>query len=329
MRLPSEGYSRTAAVALSLLLAGCGASGADRPSVSSADSPSAQDSIAKKGTGPEADYPVVLGEAYKIDGIEYVPADVWNYDEVGYATLDPDSGVTVSHRTLPLPSYVEVTSLENGRTILARVERRGPMTNSSLVGLSAGAQAQLAISDGAPIRVRRVNPPESERVLLRMGQAAPERLDTPMSLVAVLKRKLPKAGSASLAKPAVEEAEVAVAEAVEPAETTSPSDTGFDVAMSEIAKEEAAPVAPSVVAAEPAPEKAPPVDEKKFVIQAAAFASKANAERAAKSLEGFVEQSGRLYRVRTGPYATRGQANTALAKVKAAGYSDAQVVTAG
>ena len=64
-----------------------------------------------------------------------------------------------------------------------------------------------------------------------------------------------------------------------------------------------------------------------FVVQAATFASEANAERAAESLGGFIDPVGRFYRVRTGPYATRGQAEAALAKVRAAGYSDAKVST--
>ena len=42
-----------------------------------------------------------------------------------------------------------------------------------------------------------------------------------------------------------------------------------------------------------------------------------------------MRKTGRFYRVRTGPYATRGQAEAALAKVRAAGYSDARVFTAG
>jgi rare lipoprotein A len=66
-----------------------------------------------------------------------------------------------------------------------------------------------------------------------------------------------------------------------------------------------------------------------FVVQAGAFASRANAQRAAEALGGYVSASGKLYRVRTGPFASRGQAEAALAKVRAAGYSDARVYTAG
>ena len=130
--------------------------------------------------GPQADYPQVLGEPYVVDGQTYTPADVLSYDAVGYATIDDAAGpgITISHKTLPLPSYVELTSLDTGRTILARAERRGPMTSSRILGLSPGAAQELGAGEGAPIRVRRVNPPEYERAALRSGQPAGSRLVT-------------------------------------------------------------------------------------------------------------------------------------------------------
>ena len=85
-----------------------------------------------------------------------------------------------------------------------------------------------------------------------------------------------------------------------------------------------APVAAPVQASSPGPQ-----GDDGFVVQAAAFSSKANADRAASKIGGFVQQSGKYYRVRTGPYTSRGQAEAALAKVRAAGYSDARVFTAG
>ena len=121
-------------------------------------------------TGPAADYPMVLGAPFTIDGVTYTPADTLNYDKVGYAVVDPalGQGISVAHRTLPLPSYAEITSLRTGRTILVRVERRGPMSGNAMIALSPGAAEQLGTGDPlTPIRIRRVNPPEPERALLR------------------------------------------------------------------------------------------------------------------------------------------------------------------
>ena len=85
--------------------------------------------------GPAGDYPMVLGEPFMIDGVTYTPADTLNYDSVGYAETDAAEGITGSHRTLPLPSYVEVTSLETGRTILVRMTRR-TRTGSRDIGVA-------------------------------------------------------------------------------------------------------------------------------------------------------------------------------------------------
>ena len=144
-------------------------------------------------SGPAADYPVVLGDPYKVGDTVFTPVNAMNYDAVGYASVGgPASGISAAHHTLPLPSYVEVTSLVSGRTILVRVERRGPMDSTHAIELSSAAIAQLgAGSDGrAPVRVRRVNPLETERALLRAGMNAPERMPTPKPLLAVLQRRL-------------------------------------------------------------------------------------------------------------------------------------------
>lgn len=336
MRLLNDGSRGVYALGLMLLLAGCGVLGSgDRPGVASAKVGAATDA---PKTGPAADYPMVLGDAFTVDGIEYVPADTMNYDEVGYATFDAEGGVTASHKTLPLPSYVEVTSLETGKTILVRVERRGPMTGNRLIALTAGAQAQLGASEGTPVRVRRVNPPEQDRVALRNGQFAPERMETPMSLVEVLKRKLPVVGSASLNR-SVEDAPAMAA--AEKAKEDAPPQTAPSIEAQPVVEtpklaesgrpQLAVPVPPSSAdkGTEGAHKRADKAVTDGFVIQAAAFSVEGNANRAAKSLDGFVEKSGKFFRVRTGPYATRGQADAALAKVKAAGYKDAKVFDAG
>ena len=340
--------------------------------------------------GPQADYPQVLGEPYVVDGQTFTPADVLSYDAVGYATLDMIDGqaVTISHKTLPLPSYVELTSLDSGRTILARAERRGPMTSSRIVGLSQGAARELGVSDGAAIRVRRVNPPEYERAALRSGQAAGARLDTPDTLLAVLRKQLPANGSVNLARtnPRASTADArtranagrgtdsfdrAFAE-IEPGPSTAAVADSFDeystpaqgstttrssasrttsYALAPIGERPTGAGRPSPVEVarmpgQPVPAATPPRASPqtrpappparteqpaqrrgRFIIQVASFSNKNNAIEAADDLSGFVVQSGRFFRVRTGPFATRGEADSALAKARGAGYRDAYVDT--
>src|SRR5690606_3536983 len=278
-------------------LAACGGNGSAE--LASAGQPS-------QGGGPEADYPVVLGEPYEIDGVTYTPVDTLNHDQAGIAVADGAGGMDISaaHRTLPLPSYVEVTSLETGGTILVRVTRRGPMSGNGVIALSQGALGQLELAPGTPVRVRRVNPIEQERARLRAGQQAPIRIDTPMSLVEVLKRRLPGEGAANLAQP----------ETVAPNEAADPQDAG---------QAELAATTPGMDSTEVAPPASAPAHEGKYIVQAGAFANPANAERVAEAIGGSIVRQGNLHIVRTGPFETHSEAEASLAKVKAAGYREA------
>jgi len=187
MKLPGSLKSRAIAVWVGLALGGLLAA-----PVVARDPKAALPEI----SGPAGDYPVQIGAPFLVDGVTYTPADTLNYDAVGKGVLaDPGEGaprISGAHRTLPVPSYVEVTSLDSGRTILVRLDQRGPMAGDGLVALSPMAWSQLGLpaSGSAPVRVRRVNPPEQERALLRTGQTAPLRMDTPPGLLAALKRKL-------------------------------------------------------------------------------------------------------------------------------------------
>lgn len=277
--------------------------------------------------GPAGDYPMVLGDPYTLDGVLYTPSDVLNYDVVGFAGIDQGTGVTIAHRTLPLPSYVEVTSLVTGKTILARVERRGPMSGKEFVAFSPAAAAQLGEGAGAAIRLRRVNPPEKDRAELRAGRAANDRIETPKSLVEVLRRKLPASGEASLRASTLPR----LAEAPPLAETkpvpASRTDNASETSLPSAVQENGASAAPAQKSARGS--TAEPGVGASFVIQAAAFANPDNAAKAAEALGGYVTTAGKFYRVQTGPFTSRGQADAALAKVRAAGYSDARVQTAG
>ncbi|HEY6815656.1 MAG TPA: SPOR domain-containing protein, partial [Croceibacterium sp.] len=220
---------------------------------------------------------------------------------------------------------------------LVRIERRGPMTGTELVALSPGALTQLGVVQDSPVRVRRVNPPEEQRALLRAGQPAPLRMDTPMPLVEVLRRKLPGARPVPLRDVAATPApqpELAAAPAlpaqhqpapVVPQRPTAPAQTGASPP----------PLPPIDSGAEVAVARTPPPAAVRetvdggFVVQAAAFSTADRAARAANVVGGEVSRSGAFYRVRTGPFATRGEAEASLAKVRAAGYSDARIFTNG
>jgi rare lipoprotein A len=98
-----------------------------------------------------------VGKPYTVAGREYVPQEDVNYSAVGLASwygedfhgrytangevFDMNS-ISAAHPTLPLPSYVRVTNLGNHRSIVVRVNDRGPYVGDRVIDLSVKA-AQL------------------------------------------------------------------------------------------------------------------------------------------------------------------------------------------
>lgn len=203
MRLPSDSTTGRFARACLILsgttaLAARGALGGGSPA-SVAMGPTMQ------VNGPQADYPLVIGSPYLVGDKTYTPADVLNYDEVGYLTVGSGTGITGAHHTLPYPSYVEVTSLDSGRTILVRLEARGPMDSDHLIALSPDAMTQLEASRDTPVRVRRVtrrknSAPCCERAALRLcGWIRPAGWWR--SCGGVCRRKVPQACARTMPRP--------------------------------------------------------------------------------------------------------------------------------
>jgi rare lipoprotein A len=158
---------------------------------------------------PVSDTPVRIGPPYQIKGVTYVPRDDPAYDMLGYASwYGEESGrmtangekfrhgsFAAAHTTLPLPSYVEVTALETGRTILVRINDRGPFIPGRIIDLSPAAAGQLGIRQKgvAAVRVRRVDPPERDRKRLRDGGGAEMRASVPEETLRLWRTRLDRA----------------------------------------------------------------------------------------------------------------------------------------
>src|SRR5712691_2608224 len=118
-----------------------------------------------------------IGNPYQIDGVWYYPAEDWNYNETGIASWygeafhgkDTANGenfdlnaMTAAHRTLPLPTVVEVTNLDNGRSIQVRVNDRGPFARGRIIDLSRRSAQLLGFEAQGTAKVRvKILVPES------------------------------------------------------------------------------------------------------------------------------------------------------------------------
>ncbi|MGI9425822.1 MAG: septal ring lytic transglycosylase RlpA family protein [Hyphomicrobiaceae bacterium] len=110
-----------------------------------------------------------LGRPYVVAGRTYVPRHDENYDRVGTAAYYADkfhgrqtangevhdaSRLTGAHKTLPLPSYVRVTNLRNRRSLIVRINDRGPFVPGRIVDVSRRAAKELGFLGNGVARVR-------------------------------------------------------------------------------------------------------------------------------------------------------------------------------
>jgi rare lipoprotein A len=111
-----------------------------------------------------------VGNPYKINGKWYYPAINYEYDEVGYASwygpgfhgkktangeIFNQNLISAAHRTLPLPSIVKVTNLENGKVLpFVRVNDRGPFAKNRIIDLSKKAAKELGFVNRGVAKVR-------------------------------------------------------------------------------------------------------------------------------------------------------------------------------
>jgi len=107
---------------------------------------------------------------YEVDGVTYHVMDsAKGYEAEGTASWYGEEfqgrrtssgepydmyAMTAAHRTLPLPTYVEVTNLENGRVVVVRVNDRGPFHADRIIDLSYAAARKLGIVGPGTARVR-------------------------------------------------------------------------------------------------------------------------------------------------------------------------------
>lgn len=307
-----------------------------------------------------------LGRPYKVNGVWYYPTFDSRYDETGLASWygsdfhgrrtasgEPYNmhAVTAAHQTMPLPSIVRVTNLENGRAMLVRVNDRGPFVNGRIIDMSRrGAQLLGFYGKGtAKVRVQfvgfarqdQIASTEPVGVRTRQVASAPRATTPEVKVAAQPTRQLARVTNATT------ERRVAVAEppptptsraiivesldgpATEPALNHGPSLAGKPV-------EDTSDGFLAAHAAELPADFELPKREPDMFIQVASFGNANNAKRLSRRLDRLgpvvvapaMLEGRRFYRVRLGPIATVDQADSLLARLIKAGFPGARIIIA-
>jgi rare lipoprotein A len=291
-----------------------------------------------------------VGKPYAVDGVWYYPKVDYSYVATGIASwYGPDfhhkrtangevfdmNEVTAAHNTLPLPSIVRVTNLENGRSLLVRVNDRGPFVNGRIIDVSRRTAQLLGFEAKGTAKVRvEIMADQSRQLAMSMPSDSSEQPPGPVVAAA------PRAEVTAEALPVPPGVKVAPAPAgSEPAVTTasaarapsridgvavkSASAAGLDASGAQSVA-----TAPSVTVE--------PVGPTNIYIQAGAFVQYDNANRLRARLSPlgqtkvtpvFVGDQ-QMFRVRLGPVGTVEDADRLLQSVIDAGYKDAQVIVA-
>lgn len=110
-----------------------------------------------------------IGKPYEVKGVLYVPRADPDYEEIGIASWYGDNfhgkmtangevydmnALTAAHRTLPLPSLATVTNVATGRSVIVRINDRGPFKKGRIIDVSARVAKELGFSHHGTAKVR-------------------------------------------------------------------------------------------------------------------------------------------------------------------------------
>lgn len=264
-----------------------------------------------------------VGNAYKVDGDWYYPKDDTSYDSTGIGswygpqfhgkktangeTFDQNS-ISAAHPTLPMPTIVRVTNLENGRSLIVRVNDRGPFARGREIDLSRRSAELLGyrIQGTAKVRVQYLGraPLYGEKMPAQFAKASPKESF-------VMPKPNQKQQDDDMLAPALPATPVKVA--------------ALGAVM--------APVLDAPAVTGQVEQTAVPAVNDLFV-QAGAFSSQSNAELVRQQLAPLgdatvtpVNVNGQtLYRVRVGPVESLESADTVLSRVVQQGHKGARII---
>ena len=266
-----------------------------------------------------------VGSPYQIKNVWYYPAEDYEYSETGIASwYGPNfhgkqtangetynqNDLTAAHRTLPMPSAVRVTNLENGRSIVLRINDRGPFARGRIIDVSRQGAQLLGFQKQGVAKVRvDILPDESRQLKVAAINGSSQQIPVSASpREAVVSRPLP----AAQGQPA------STAAATPPAQAPIRVESLPPVTEPSLSTEvEVLPVSPTGI-----------------YVQAGAFSRLENALRmrdqiysmGPTQISRFAVSGTEIYRVRIGPLETVDIADSTLTQVLGAGVSEAQLI---
>ena len=110
-----------------------------------------------------------VGSAYKVEDVQYIPVEDLTYNQTGIAGIIPAelNGTKTSNgevfdmnqmvatsKTLPLPTIARVTNLDNGQSVVVRVNNRGPFVNTRIMDLSPAAAQKIGMTGQTKVQVQ-------------------------------------------------------------------------------------------------------------------------------------------------------------------------------
>lgn len=266
-----------------------------------------------KGAIPFAGGRYQVGKAYQVAGRTFTPHEQPGYDKTGQGSWYGEAfhrrmtsngeyfdmaTLTAAHATLPLPSYAKVTNLENGRTVVVRINDRGPFVSTRILDVSKRAADVLGYRQKGigHVRVQLIGPAPLNDKGGRHVMAMNEALNGGASvsqLASVSRNDSVQVASATPRKTRSKEIQQVAYE--QPVQTASPAG---------------------------------------YIVRVAVFHSLENASEAYRTVAGFgpaqiikaVGANGPLYRVQIGPLDNQDDAQSALQTAIASGFEDARIV---
>lgn len=289
--------------------------------------------------GTNQDY-TVNGKSYSIE------KNPQNFSQTGLATwygeeangnttaigevFDPNA-LTAAHPTLPIPSYVRVTNLSNGRQLVVRVNDRGPYTSGRIIDLSRAAAERLNLSNSTKVKVDFISvapdgsmsgPGTIGTTVAKQSYALPSRPELGASSMGTPVQTMQPDTNAADVRP-IDNQSLSTGNSMSNTAVTSStgSSGGFLQAPTAVPRgilesdEPVAPVsAPVVASAAVAAPVASAATGGAYVVQVGALSDAQRAQSWQQSLSqrfgvpGKVNASGNVYRVQLGPFSTRQQA---------------------